>query len=55
MILEAKSTVMCPKDQKEVSVRRECADCPDFKHLSLTGYGINVACKHGERREEELT
>lgn len=59
MILEAKSTVTCPRDQKEVSVRKDCVGisgpgCPEFKHINVSRWGISVACKHGEPKEEQI-
>lgn len=53
VLLRGKTRVDCPRDKKEVSVSRDCAACPDFKHLSLESYTVLVTCSYLEQEQEK--
>jgi C4-type Zn-finger protein len=52
MLLKGKTLVKCPKTNEEVTVQKECVNCPHFKHVSHESYAtLTVACKYGEQDE----
>lgn len=50
-VIKGKVVLICPKTNEEVTLHKNCIECPCFKHFGLGGWKIYVACKYGENND----
>ena len=54
VLLRGKTMVTCPKDKREVNIKRVCAECEFSGPVSLEGmYTLIIACKFVPAKPEE--